>query len=99
MPATLFVSQKKNFLFKFEKLRQYSGWKAVTSALAFGLARLSAPTPPTIFAVRKTVAVLYGLQAGVSSACKGENNISLLHTQRWLVSKFIKPQNMYEKFL
>ena len=44
-PPRSLCHKKKNFLFEFEKLRQYSGWKAVTSALAFALARLSTPLP------------------------------------------------------
>ena len=91
MPATLFISQKeRNFLFEFEKLRQYSCWKAITSALAFGPVRFTTPFLQPLFAVWKIVSVTYGLQAGVSSACRGKDNISLLQTQRRLVSKFIK---------
>ena len=83
---------KKNFLFEFEKLRQYSGWEAITSALAFGPARLTTPLLQPLFAIRKIVSVIYGLQAGVSSACRGKDNIPLLQTHRRLVSKFIKTQ-------
>ena len=83
---------KKNFLYEFEKLCQYSGWKAITLALAFGLVRFTTPLPQPLFAIRKIVSVLCGLQAGVSSACRGEDNIPLLQTQRRLVSKFIKTQ-------
>ena len=82
----------KNFFFEFENLRQYSGWEAITSALAFGPARLTTPLLQPLFALRKIVSVTYGLQAGVSSACRGEYNIPLLQTQRLLVSKFIKTQ-------
>ena len=92
MPTTLFMSQKKHFLFEFEKLRQYSCWKAITSALVFRRAWFTTPLLQPLFAIRKIVSVTYGLQAGVSSACRGEDNIPLLQTQRWLVSNFIQTQ-------
>ena len=60
MPATLVMSQKKkNFLFEFEKLRQYSGWKAITSALAFGLTRFTTPLLQPMFAIRKILCYLW----------------------------------------
>ena len=83
---------KKNFLFEFEKLHQYSDWKAITSALAFGPVRFTTPLLHPLFAIWKIVSVTYGLQAGVSSTCRGEDNIHLFQTQRRLVSKFIKTQ-------
>ena len=50
-PLPSFVT-KKNFLFEFEKLRQYSGSKAITSALALGPVRFTTPLPHAL--VRNT---------------------------------------------
>ena len=83
---------KKKILFEFEKLRQYSGWEAIILVLAFGPARLTTLLLQPLFAIRKIVSVTYGLQTGVSSACRGEDIIPLFQTQRRLVSKFIKTQ-------
>ena len=51
IPSIFF--KKKNFLFEVEKLRQYSGWEAITSALAFGPAWLTTPLLQPLFALRK----------------------------------------------
>ena len=50
----LYVTRKKkHFLFEFEKLRQYSGWKAVTSPLAFRRVQFTTPLLQPFFTIRK----------------------------------------------
>ena len=77
------LCHKRKVLFEFEKLSHISGWKSMTSALAIGPVRFTTPLPQHLFAIRS---VTYGLQAGVSLACRGEDNIPLLQTQWRLVS-------------
>ena len=89
LPPSLCQKKKKELPLWVQKPSSIFGLKAVTSPLAFGPVRFTTLLPPPLFAIQKIVSVLYGLQAGVSSACRGEDNIPLLQTQRPLVSKFI----------